>query len=68
METILFALSIVAGLLILVFLVVIHEFGHGVIARRNGVTVEEFGVGFPPFAWGRKVKNSILGTYLIFWV
>lgn len=66
METILFALSIVAGLLILVFLVVIHEFGHGVIARRNGVTVEEFGVGFPPFAWGRKVKNSILGTNVLY--
>lgn len=66
METIQFVLSIVAGLLILVFLVVIHELGHGIIARRNGVTVEEFGVGFPPLAWGRKVKQSFLGKNVLY--
>jgi regulator of sigma E protease len=42
-------------------LVVIHELGHGIVARRNGVVVEEFGVGFPPRAWGKKLKNSVLG-------
>lgn len=66
METFGFILSIIAGLLILVFLVVIHELGHGIVARRNGVTVEEFGVGFPPLAWGRKVKQSILGKNVLF--
>lgn len=66
METIGFILSILAGLLILVFLVVIHEFGHGIVARRNGVTVEEFGVGFPPLAWGKKVKQSILGKNVLY--
>ncbi len=66
METVGFILSIIAGLLILVFLVVIHELGHGIVARRNGVTVEEFGVGFPPSAWGRKVKNSILGKNVLY--
>ncbi len=53
-------------MLILVFLVVIHELGHGIVARRNGVTVEEFGVGFPPLAWGRKIKQSILGKNVLF--
>ncbi len=66
METIQFIVSIIAGLLILVFLVVIHELGHGIVARRNGVTVEEFGVGFPPLAWGRKIKQSILGKNVLF--
>ena len=61
-----FILSVIAGLLILVFLVVVHELGHGIVARRNGVTVEEFGVGFPPLAWGRKVKQSILGKNVLF--
>ena len=37
-------------LVILVALVVIHEFGHFVVARRAGVTVHEFGIGFPPRA------------------
>ena len=31
-------------------LVVIHEFGHFLVARRAGVTVHEFGIGFPPRA------------------
>jgi len=37
-------------LAILVLLVVIHEFGHFVVARRAGVKVHEFGIGFPPRA------------------
>ena len=53
-------LGIIIGLLALVFLVVVHELGHAIVARRNGVVVEEFGIGFPPRAWGRKLKNGIL--------
>lgn len=52
--------GIVIGLLILVFLVVVHELGHAIVARRNGVVVEEFGIGFPPKAWSKKLKNGIL--------
>lgn len=58
--------GIVLGLIILVFLVVVHELGHGVVARRNGVVVEEFGIGFPPKAWGKKLKQSILGSNVQF--
>ena len=51
--------GIVLGLIILVLLVVVHELGHAIVARRNGVVVEEFGIGFPPRAWGKKLKNGI---------
>ncbi|HMH70182.1 MAG TPA: M50 family metallopeptidase [Candidatus Saccharimonadales bacterium] len=54
--------GIVLGLLILVLLVVVHELGHAIVARRNGVVVEEFGIGFPPRAWGKKLKNGVLFT------
>jgi regulator of sigma E protease len=54
--------GIVLGLLILVLLVVLHELGHAIIARRNGVVVEEFGVGFPPRIWAKKMKNGVLFT------
>ena len=43
-------LNIVILLAILVGLVVIHELGHFVVARRAGVRVHEFGIGFPPRA------------------
>lgn len=54
--------GIIIGLIILVILIVVHELGHAIAARRNGVVVEEFGIGFPPKAWGKKLKNGILLT------
>jgi len=43
-------------LIVLIFsaLVIAHEWGHFIVARRNGVKVEEFGVGFPPKIFSRK--------------
>lgn len=48
--------GIIAGILILMLLVIAHELGHFVMARRNGVKVKEFGIGFPPraMAWVKK--------------
>lgn len=54
--------GIVIGLIVLVLLIVVHELGHAIVARRNGVVVEEFGIGFPPRAWSKKLKNGILFT------
>jgi regulator of sigma E protease len=50
-----------ALLVIIVFslLVFVHELGHFLVARRNGVTVEEFGFGFPPRLVGKRVGNTI---------
>lgn len=55
-------MGIVTGLIVLVVLIVVHELGHAIVARRNGVVVEEFGIGFPPKAWGKKLKNGVLFT------
>jgi regulator of sigma E protease len=46
---------LVIVLIILIFsaLVIAHEWGHFMVARRNGVKVEEFGVGFPPKLFSR---------------
>lgn len=52
--------GILIGLFVLVVLVVLHELGHAIVARRNGVVVEEFGIGFPPRAWGKKLKSGLL--------
>ncbi len=60
MDTVILIGQIIIGLLLLTFLVVIHELGHAIVARRNGVVVEEFGIGFPPRAWSRKLKNKIV--------
>jgi len=41
-------LTIIVFLLVIGVLVVVHEFGHFIIAKLTGVKVEEFAIGFPP--------------------
>lgn len=52
--------GVIVGLLVLMFLVTAHEFGHFIAARRNGVNVQEFGIGFPPraIAWVKDPKTG----------
>jgi regulator of sigma E protease len=40
--------TVAAFLAVLVILVLVHEIGHFAVAKWSGITVEEFGVGFPP--------------------
>jgi regulator of sigma E protease len=40
--------TVAAFIAILVVLVLVHELGHYVTAKAAGITVEEFGIGFPP--------------------
>ncbi len=53
-------LGVIVGLVALVMLVVIHEFGHAIVAKRCGVQIEEFGIGLPPKIWSKKLKNGII--------
>lgn len=51
-------LLLILGVVLFVGLVVAHEWGHFIAARRNGIEVEEFGIGFPPKVWSKKIKTS----------
>ena len=44
---------------ILAFLILIHELGHYVTARRAGMKVEEFGIGLPPRIWGKQRGDTL---------
>ena len=59
-------IGIIIGVIALTLLVATHELGHGIVARRNGVVVEEFGIGFPPQAYSKVIKKSILGENVRF--
>lgn len=41
-------LTIVAFIVVMGVIVFVHELGHLVAAKRNGIIVEEFGLGYPP--------------------
>ncbi len=43
----------------LIFLLVLHEFGHFVFAKLFNVKVEEFGVGYPPRIFGKKIGETV---------
>lgn len=53
-----FVSTLIVFFLILIFLVLVHELGHFFAARKLGIGVEEFGIGFPPriASW---VKNGM---------
>ena len=50
--------TIVIFLLVLSFLVFIHELGHYLAARHVGVRVESFSIGFPPRVWSKRVGDT----------
>jgi regulator of sigma E protease len=43
--------SIIAFIILLLFLVTIHEFGHFILARKAGVKIHEFAIGMGPKIW-----------------
>ena len=45
-------ISIIIALIIFSVLVLIHEFGHFIVAKKNGIVVEEFAVGMGPKLFG----------------
>ncbi len=48
-------LPVILGVIVIFSLLVIaHELGHFLMARREGVKVLEFGIGFPPRLWSKK--------------
>lgn len=66
-------LMILYAMLVLTVLIVVHEYGHYKAAKRNGIKVEEFSIGFGPklFRWHRNgtqftVRPILLGGYTKF--
>lgn len=58
-------LTLVIAFLSLIILMIIHEFGHFIIAKKFGVKVEEFGIGYPPRMFGKKIGETI---YSVNWL
>ncbi len=50
--------TIISFIIVLSILVVIHEWGHFYIARRNGVRILKFSVGFGPKIFGKKIGDT----------
>ena len=58
-------LTLATFFFVLGVLVLVHEFGHFLAAKRLGIKVEEFGVGFPPRIWGKKIGETLYSINLL---
>ena len=57
-------ISILVFLIVLSVLVIVHELGHFIMARKFGVLVEEFGFGLPPRIIGKKIGETLYSINL----
>ncbi len=51
-------ISIVAALIVLGILILFHELGHFLVAKRSGVGVLKFSIGFGPKVIGRRIGTT----------
>lgn len=58
-------LTILAVIVIFSILVLIHEYGHFLAARRAGIKVLEFGIGFPPRLFSKKHGETLYSVNAI---
>ncbi len=50
--------SIILSIIILGILVLVHEFGHFILAKKNGIFVKEFSIGFGPRIVSKVAKSG----------
>lgn len=58
-------MAILIFIIILALLILSHEFGHFIVAKKSGMTVEEFGFGFPPRIYGVEKNGTVYSINLI---
>lgn len=58
-------ITIIIAFISLIGLVVLHELGHFILAKKFGVRVDEFGIGFPPRLFGKKIGGTIYSLNLL---
>ena len=55
----------IVGLILFIGLIIVHEMGHFIAARRNGVVAEEFGIFFPPRLYKKQMKDWVFTINLL---
>jgi regulator of sigma E protease len=58
-------MSVILFIISLAVLILVHEFGHFIVAKKSGIRVDEFGLGLPPRAWGKKFGDTL---YSLNWI
>ena len=59
-------LYVIIAIVVLLTMVLIHEFGHYIVGRWLGFTITEFSIGFGKALWQKKNKRGELISFRIF--
>jgi len=49
----------------ILILITLHELGHFFFAKKFGVKVEEFGIGFPPKLLGKQIGETLFSLNIL---
>lgn len=55
-------MSVIIFILVLAILIIVHEYGHFIVAKKSGIRVDEFGLGYPPRAKTLFKRNGTIFT------
>ena len=58
-------MSIIIFIAVLFALVLVHEWGHFIVAKKTGMRVDEFGIGFPPRVFSIMKKGTLYSINLL---
>src|SRR6185436_5173399 len=58
-------MTVIIFFIILAILILSHEFGHFIVAKKSGIRVDEFGLGFPPKLLSYKYGETTYSLNLI---
>lgn len=57
--------NVLSFVIILSVLILVHELGHFLVARLFKIKIEEFGLGYPPKIFGKKIGETIYSLNLL---
>lgn len=52
-------MAVLIFLAVLFVLILVHEWGHFIVAKKVGMRVDEFAIGFPPRIFGKKIGETV---------
>jgi regulator of sigma E protease len=58
-------MTVIIFLAILAILIFVHELGHFLVAKKSGIRVDEFAIGFPPKLFAKKWGSTLYTLNII---
>ena len=58
-------MNIIIAVLIFGIIIIVHELGHFLVAKKNGIQVDEFCIGLGPTVIGKQIGDTFYSIHLL---